>query len=238
MSSDGELVRGRCRATNQCDYCARLAAVENAELLALDALAGSAPEVWAVLTTRSAEPEPRAFYRSREKVMVALRRRWPAAEYAALVEFTTGYGPRARGARRPHWNLLLKGVPVDQVDDARAVVTRIWCAREDAEAWAQHVAPIGEAGGLMRYIALHFQKQSQAPPPGWRGHRFLSSRGYLAGSTVEAREEARRSLRFKRELWRAIRAGAETAADAELDARAAMDAADARSWQLVRTPGL
>src|SRR4051794_29972317 len=58
LSSQGELVRGRCRGTNVCAYCARLGAVENAELLALDALAGSAPAVWAVLTTSRATRDP------------------------------------------------------------------------------------------------------------------------------------------------------------------------------------
>src|SRR3954470_17776219 len=105
-SSLGEVVRGRCRATNQCAYCARLAAVENSELLALDALAGDAPQVWAVLTTRTATLDTARFYLSREKLMKALRRRWPSCEYTALVEFTTGYGPRSGGRRRPHWNLL------------------------------------------------------------------------------------------------------------------------------------
>src|SRR5262245_39396136 len=34
----GELVRTRCRATRKCDYCGKLGAVENAEMVALDAL--------------------------------------------------------------------------------------------------------------------------------------------------------------------------------------------------------
>lgn len=232
LSSHGELVRGRCRSTNLCAYCARLAAVENAELLALDALAGEAPSVWAVLTTRSAEPDPAKFYKSREVVIRALRRRWPRCEYAALVEFTTGYGPRSGGARRPHWNLLLKGVPPEAVEQAREVIADVWCAREDAEPWAQFVGTVSEVGGLMRYVALHFQKESQAPPPGWRGHRFLKSRGYLATSTPEAREAARRSLRHKRELWRAIRRGLEGQA-AEDAAAAAIALADATTWRLM-----
>src|SRR4051794_4329350 len=33
LSSQGEVVRGRCGATNLCEYCATLAAVENSELL-------------------------------------------------------------------------------------------------------------------------------------------------------------------------------------------------------------
>ncbi len=207
LSSQGELVRGRCGSTNQCDYCAKLAAVENAELLALDALAGSAPEVWAVLTTRTPTLDMRRFYRSREQVMKALRRRWPGAEAACLVEYTTGYGTRSHGQRRPHWNLLLKGIPAADVDAARDVIVGVWCAREDAEPQGQWVDLVQETGGLMRYLALHFQKSSQKPPAGWRGHRFVTTRGYLAGSTAEARAAARASLRHDRAVWRAISRG-------------------------------
>lgn len=231
-SSHGELVRGRCRSTNLCAYCAKLGAVENAELLALDALAGSAPEVWIVLTTREPVSDPKPFYRSREVVLRAIRRRWPDAEYAALVEFTTGYGPAARGKRRPHWNLLVKGVPRSDLDALAEVVRRVWCRREDAEPWAQFVGEVEEVGGLMRYLALHFQKESQAPPPGWRGHRFLKSRGYLATSTPIARERAKDSLAFKRELWRAIRGGLR-GERAERAAQAARALAAETSWALV-----
>ncbi len=46
LSSTGAKVPGRCGASIQCDYCAKLAAVEYSESLALDALKGCAPEVW------------------------------------------------------------------------------------------------------------------------------------------------------------------------------------------------
>src|SRR3954447_789063 len=95
----GELVRGRCHATNLCGYCAKLGAVENAEMLALDALAGRAPELWAVLTTRTATVATAPFYEARRAIVRALRRRdrWPGAEVACLVEFTTGYGEKSGG---------------------------------------------------------------------------------------------------------------------------------------------
>src|SRR4051794_27059259 len=138
----GEVVRGRCRATNQCAYCARLAAVENAELLALDALAGTSPEVWAVLTTRTPTLDTAAFEDSHRQVRRAIKRRWPDAEIARLVEFTTGYGPRSGGRRRPHWNYLIKGVPAGDVEQLRDVVVAVWCDRVDAQPQSQHVAPI------------------------------------------------------------------------------------------------
>jgi hypothetical protein len=231
-SSAGVLVPGRCKSTNLCEPCARLAAVENSELLALDALEGVAPTIWAVLTTRTATAAPKPFYKSRELVLRALKRRWPEVEYAALVEFTTGYGENSGGERRPHWNLMLKGIPVEDLEQAGEVIRRVWCSREDAVAEAQHVGSIAEAGGLMRYLALHFQKSEQAPPKGWRGHRFLKSRGYLWLPTPEARHAARWSLRLKRELWRAGQEGIEGEA-ADVVARAAMAIADATRWELV-----
>jgi hypothetical protein len=198
VSSDGVVRRGRCGSVNLCSYCAKLRAIENAEMLSLDALDHGAPEVWACLTTRTADPVPASFYRAREQVRKALRRRWPECQDATLVEFTTGYGPRSGGRRRPHWNALLKGVPTADVEEARAVVARVWCGQVDAEASRQHVGPVADAGGLMRYLALHFQKESQSPPKGWRGHRFVASRGYFPSGAPAARQRAKESLRLGR----------------------------------------
>jgi hypothetical protein len=186
---------------NLCSYCAKLAAVENAEMLALDALDYGAPEVWACLTTRSADPRPSSFYHARKQVRTALRRKWPDCQDSTLVEFTTGYGPRSGGNRRPHWNALLKGVPGDQVEDAKEIVARIWCYHVDAEASRQHVGQVSDAGGLMRYLALHFQKESQSPPRGWKGHRFTSSRGYFPDGAQAARSRAKESLRLGRAVY-------------------------------------
>lgn len=232
-STLGARVAGRCKATNLCTYCARLAAVENSEVLALDAMLGTAPAVWCVLTTPFTSIEPADFYRSREQLVKALRRRWPALEWAALVEFTTGYGTRSGGDRRPHWNLLLKGVDKGDLSLIHQVVADVWCPRVGGSPDAQHVGTIAEAGGLMRYISLHFQKESQAPPAGWRGHRFLKSRGYLWTDTPAAREEARQALRLRRELWRAERQG--LAGEAALEAaELARYEANELAWVLVR----
>lgn len=236
LSSLGQLVPGRCGATNKCAYCARLTAVENTEMLALDALEGDAPQVWAVLTTRTATVDMARFYRSRARVLKAVRSRWPSAEYACLLEFTTGYGPRASGQRRPHWNLILKGVPVEDLDQAREVIIRIWCSREDALPAGQHVGAIAAAEGLMRYLALHFQKESQAPPAGFSGQRFNCSRGYFTGrSRAEMRELARESLWRKRRLREALKAGLEGAA-AEAYVEDALAEKAATDWRLYVQP--
>jgi hypothetical protein len=221
LSSQGELVRCRCKASNLCGYCARLKAVETSEMLLLDA-GEVAPAVYAVLTAREllSRSECRDHLRQLRK---ALKKRWRSIEWAVLVEF------QRRGAL--HLNLLVKGVGVDDVDELRARVVERWCDRVDAEPQAQFVGVISDGPGLVRYIALHFLKPDQAPPVGWRGHRWSYTRGYLVRPAGELREEARASLRYKRELWRAAGEGL-VGLEAEIVAEAAVALSEATSWQL------
>jgi hypothetical protein len=200
-------------------------AVETSELLMLDAME-DAPQLYVVLTAR--ELLERADCRDHlSKLRRSLRRRWPDVRWACLVEF------QRRGAL--HLNLLVKGVPADEREQLHEHVCRVWCARVDAEPQAQFVGEVSDGGGLVRYIALHFLKPAQAPPIGWRGHRWSYSRDYLVRPAAEMREQARRSLRLKRELWRALQAGHE-AHDAELVAHQAVEVADATTWELVALP--
>jgi hypothetical protein len=104
----------------------------------------------------------------------------------------------------------------------------------DAEPRGQYVGEIGQAGGLMRYLALHFQKSEQAPPIGWRGHRFRTTRGYLAQPMVDAREQARASLRLKREIRRAELEDGLTGELALALAQRRFDDGQAEQWSLVR----
>lgn len=190
----GEAVRVRCRATNRCPYCARLFAVETSEMLMLDAME-HAPSVYVVLTAR--ELLDRAVCRRHlTQLRRSLRKRWPGIEWAVIVEF------QRRGAL--HLNLLVKGVPAAEVDELRDRAVKLWCSRVDAEPQGQFVGEISEAGGLVRYIALHFLKESQAPPLGWRSHRFSCTRGYLVRPASAMRAEARRALRLKRLIWRGV----------------------------------
>jgi hypothetical protein len=225
LSSQGEVVRGRCRATNLCAYCARLFAVETSEMLLLDAME-HAPGLYAVLTAR--ELLDRAVCRGHlDALRRSLRRRWPTIEWAVLVEF------QRRGAL--HLNLLVKGVPVDDVDELHARICRVWCRRVDAEPQAQFVGAVGAAEGLVRYVTQHFMKPSQAPPIGWQGHRYSATRGYLVRPAAVMRDEARTSLRRKRAVRRALQAGHE-AHDAELVAHQALEIAAATSWRVYTLP--
>jgi hypothetical protein len=186
----GELVPGRCRATNLCPYCARLFAVETSEMLLLDAME-DAPTLYVVLTAR--ELLTRAVCRAHLRhLRRALRRRWPNVRWAVLVEF------QKRGAL--HLNLLTKGVPAAELEQYLTAVSELWCSRVDATRAGQWGGVIADGIGVVQYVTLHFMKPGQAPPIGWRGHRYSSTRDYLVRPASELRVEARRSLRLKRKL--------------------------------------
>lgn len=227
-SDDGQHVKGRCRATNLCEYCARLMAVETSELLLLDALE-NAPQLYVVLTAR--ELLDRADCRRHLcQLLRSLRKRWPAVQWACLVEF------QRRGAL--HLNLLVKGVPTEAAQELHERISRLWCARVDAEPQGQFVGPVSDGGGLVRYIALHFLKPGQAPPIGWRGHRISYTGGYLVRPARQLREEAKRSLRLKRELWRARQQFGDDALVVEQVAQARVAGAEQRRWRLLYLPSL
>ena len=222
-SSEGHYVEGRCKASNLCDYCSTLAAVENAELLALDGLYGTAPGWWVVLTTQHTT-ERQSRYRSWWEVA----KRAAGCPTARLLEFTTGLGPRSGGERRPHWNVLLKG----SQGQAEAMLAAWRRVSGSTQGYAGQVADVG---GLLRYLALHFQKESQRPPAGWKGQRLTISADYLWTETRYARELAKRSLRLKRELWRAERLG--LTGSAVLDrAELGLARSEAVRWQMVPAP--
>jgi hypothetical protein len=163
-------------------------------MLLLDAME-DAPTVYVVLTAR--ELLDRAECRRHLlQLRRSLRKCWPSIRWAVLVEF------QRRGAL--HLNLLVKGVPVDDVEELHRRASSLWCRRVDAEPQAQFVGPVNDGAGLVRYISLHFLKRDQAPPAGWRGHRYSATRDYLVRPAARMREEARRSLRLKRLLHRGV----------------------------------
>src|SRR5665811_1102530 len=137
----GELVRGRCKATNLCEYCRTLYTVEALEMLELDAME-YAPTLWLVLTARE-HLTRKDTYRHLAQLREAVRRRWSGAEWFVQVEF------QRRGAL--HLNLLTKGIPEAQKECEawatwaigrtapncggcfRCVAVNVWCNRVDAE---------------------------------------------------------------------------------------------------------
>lgn len=236
-SEHGELVKPRGKCVNQCSYCAKLAAVENCEMLVLDAMEGAAPTVVMILGTRTATLDMSTFEAGRQAVTRKVRRRWPAFEYAYQVEFTTGYGPHSGGLRRPHWNWFCKGVPDDCVDELRALAVGEWCRLVDAEPHAQYVSRIDNAVGLTKYVTEHFMKASQAPPAGFKGQRFNCSVGYFGEVTrATARARAKDSLALKREVWKASQRLSD-AHDVELEAQLAHRRNCATRWVLASETG-
>lgn len=211
-------------------------------MLSLDALEGDPPTGLFVLGTRTATVDMTLFRAGLREAKRALKRRWPRFEYAQLLEFTTGYAEKSGGLRRPHWNLMTKGIPADQLDAAGAIAFPIWCRHVDAEIHAQHVRPIYAAEGMAKYLALHFQKESQQPPEGFTGKRFVPSTGYFTGATAAvARSRARESLALKREVWKQLeRSDADAPADAhdvELNAQLAYRLAMRTRWVLASETG-
>jgi hypothetical protein len=221
--STGELVRGRCRATNLCLYCRTLGVIETAEMLQLDALEQS-PTLYSVLTARE-HLTRRDTHRHLEQLRKAVRRVWGASEWHVSVEF------QKRGAL--HLNLLHKGVPGDELEELHALLVDRWCARVDALPCGQLTKAVHDAGGLSRYLAkqlVHGLKAEQAPPLGWKGHRTSQTRGYLVRPASVMREEARESLRRKRLLWRAEQGGG----DVEQLFEQLVAASDATTWRFVK----
>jgi hypothetical protein len=196
-ATTGELVCGRCRATNLCPYCQTLYVVETVEMLTLDAMEYP-PTLWVVLTAREHLTRAQCTDHLR-KLRAAARRRWPAVEWFVQVEF------QRRGAL--HLNLLVKGVPNGDLDALHRLLVDRWCARVDALAVGQWSGVIEDAGGTVRYLSkmlAHGLKAEQRPPIGWRGHRTSQTRGYLVRPASVMRVEARAALAAKRRLWRAV----------------------------------
>jgi hypothetical protein len=236
-SEHGELVKVRGKCVNKCSYCAKLAAVENCEMLMADALDGDRPTLIMILGTRTATLNMREFEAGRQAVVQKLRRRWPAFEYAYQVEFTTGYGPHSGGLRRPHWNWFCKGVPAGCEEEARGLAVPEWCRLVDAEPHAQYVDRIDNAVGLTKYVTQHFMKASQAPPAGFTGQRFNCSKGYFGSITrATARARAKDSLALGRELWKAAQRSSD-AHEIELTAQLAHRRNVATRWVLASETG-
>lgn len=232
LASEGYFVRGRCGSANLCRYCLIQEVHVVRRMLSLQALAGPAPEVIAVLGTRTVTWDPAPFYKAREYVVAALRREFgPEVGYACLSEFTTGKGTNSGGRRRPHWNMPLRGVAVELVDQVRDVVIPTWCKHVDADPRAQYVEPLRDTAALMRYVANHFSKRDQQPPQDkrWKHkQRFNCSRNYFAPlSRAQAREEAWWSLQLEREIVKAVNAGAD---DPMAAADVALERLRATSW--------
>jgi hypothetical protein len=182
-------------------------------MLLLDAME-DAPTLYLVLTAREHLTRAQCTVQLRHLRRV-LRAQWPNVRWAVLVEF------QRRGAL--HLNLLVKGVPVLELEALHELVAGTWCSRVDAAKAAQWSGVIADELGVVKYVTLHFMKQAQAPAVGWKGHRYSSTRDYLVRPASVLRQEARQSLRLKRLLHRGL-----DLEEAELE----LAAGNAVTWEL------
>lgn len=226
----GELVPGRCKSTNRCEYCRTLYVIETLTMLRLDA-AEWAPSIWVVLTARE-HLERSDTYEHLRQLLKSARRRWPDVEWFVQVEF------QRRGAL--HLNLLVKGVPDVDLAEFTALMVERWCARVDALPVGQWSGLIRDAGGVSRYLQktlAHGLKREQAPPDGWKGHRTSQTRGYFVASAAVMRRRAREAMALERELWKLDQAGVDDAHDRELLARQALEERSRAVWVLATDRG-
>jgi len=198
-------------------------------MLLIDA-AEDAPTLWMVLTAREHLTRGDT-YRALEHLRRAARRRWPDVAWFVQVEF------QRRGAL--HLNLLVKGVPVEELDAFRTLIAGLWCERVDALPVGQWAGAVNDAGGVARYLAktlAHGLKSEQAPPLGWRGHRTSQTRNYFRCGARVARARAVESRVRQRAVY-ACRAAGGSAHDAELAAHEALRQRASSVWALVSDRG-
>jgi hypothetical protein len=218
---DGTLIKVRCGKANYCDFCASLAAQENARVVGLDA-ARECPT--AGLTTTTRRPDfPVAELRKAEQLLWRqLRREFGPVRYLGFLEWTTGRAARSGGHRRAHLHHLVKGLPADEVESGRLElrVAELW-QRFTGDAFVVECRPLRSPAGAINYLALHHHKREQAPPPGFENvKRFRPSKGYFEAPLPELRETARATMKDERLTWavdRAARAQVGVELDRDVD---------------------
>jgi hypothetical protein len=132
------------------------------------------------------------------------------ARYAWFREWTTG---RADGIRRTHYHSTWALDDDDQAAEVARISNRVWATRTNAYSEKAHGwKPVWDAGGLTRYIAGlvgHHLKSGQAPPPGWTGRRFGTSKGFYAIDSRDLERTAKAAVRDERLRWHLERAMAD-----------------------------
>ena len=86
-----------------------------------------------------------------------------------------------------HW--LVKGLKAEGLEQVEQWVRVEWAKLTGA--WIVQLAALETVGGVVGYLALHHEKQSQAPPEGWTGRRLRPSKGYFATDGRTRRDRAK-----------------------------------------------
>jgi hypothetical protein len=195
--ASGELIPIPC-GRNSCPYCRGRNVQITAAMMGLNASRTDAPPRYAVLSTTREWVDDGTLREGWAQFARRVRREvHPDARYAWFREWTTG---KRDGVRRTHYHSIWS-----HVEDGEAVASishEVWGRIAGAYSEHAHGAQrVWDAGGLARYVAGlagHHLKSGQAPPPGWTGRRFGTSRGYYADDPRELRKEATSMVRDDR----------------------------------------
>jgi hypothetical protein len=196
----GEVVPIPC-GRNGCPYCRRRNVQVTAAKMAINAAESEHPPTYAVLsTTRDWVDEATLRYGWSDVARRVRKEVDPDAGYAWFREWTTG---RNDGVRRTHYHSIWDHLTDDdQAQHVARISLDVWdrltSAHSDkAHGWQR----VWDTGGLARYIAGlvgHHLKAGQAPPPGWTGRRYGTSRGYYATDSRELDKRAKAAVRDER----------------------------------------
>lgn len=197
--STGELLPIPC-GRNSCPHCRRRNVQVTAAKMGMNQTLTDRPITHAVLST-TRDWVPQSVLAAGWKEMGRLVRRdvCATARYAWFREWTEG---RNDGVRRTHYHSTWALDNDDQAAEVAAISNRVWATR--AGAWSEKAhgwKPVYDAGGLTRYVAGlvgHHLKANQAPPPGWLGRRFGTSRGFYAIDSRELDKQAKAAVRDER----------------------------------------
>jgi hypothetical protein len=169
-------------------------------MFGLDAAEGDSPKVAATITTQRPGVTNGVLREALAQGTREIRRTVaPDALYGGTLEFTTGEAARSGGVRRPHLHLLWKHVDPDDGDRIRQALTGPF--KRLTGAHSHVVEEIRSPGRAVRYVAAHHLKESQAPPPSWRGRRVWTSKGWWSIGADETRRRASEAFRENRLVW-------------------------------------
>lgn len=206
MIAEGELVPIPC-GRNDCPYCRPRNVQVTAAMMGLNATLSAKPVRTAVLSTTREWVDEDTLRNGWKDVARRVRSEVdPEAGYAWFREWTRG---KSDGVRRTHYHSTWTCDCCH--GEALAEISRdVWSRLAGAYSEKAHGAkPIWDAGGLTRYVAGlagHHLKSGQAPPPGWTGRRFGTSKGFYAIPADELRSRAAVAVRDERLVHRMTQA--------------------------------
>lgn len=171
-----------------------------AAMMGLNASRSDAPPTTAVLSTTREWVDDATLREGWAQFARRVRREvHPDTRYAWFREWTTG---KRDGIRRTHYHSIWSHLDERQGHAVASISHEVWGRIAGAYSEHAHGAQrVWDAGGLARYVAGlagHHLKAGQAPPPGWSGRRFGTSRGFYATDPSELRKEATAAVRDAR----------------------------------------